>query len=158
MAQRLIEHAWGTSLQSGDNTKPWPWADTWPIAELLLPQQDHKLYVLNGIHGSALAFGPGHMQGTPLPGEEGVSVIAAHRDTHFSSLRNIALGDSIVLSTLNGVYRFEVETINIVDSSKASLHIDEPGKKLKLITCYPFDSLQVGGDLRYVVSASRIDS
>ncbi len=43
LAQRLISVAWERTLIAGEaGVKPWPWADTWPVARLQVPrlQQD----------------------------------------------------------------------------------------------------------------------
>ena len=39
-----------------------------------------------------MAFGPGHLSGTPLPGEAGNAVVSGHRDTHFAFLRGLREG------------------------------------------------------------------
>ena len=42
---------------------------------------------------------------------------------------------------------------------RAARVIDEPGApQLTLVTCYPFDALRPGTNLRYVVIAERIDA
>ena len=32
LARGLIAHAWSRTLQGEARAKPWPWADTWPVA------------------------------------------------------------------------------------------------------------------------------
>ena len=34
LAQRLLHRAWAATQAEGGPVKPWPWADTWPIARL----------------------------------------------------------------------------------------------------------------------------
>src|SRR5688500_11563212 len=34
LAQRLIASAWARTLEGEREVKPWPWADTWPVARL----------------------------------------------------------------------------------------------------------------------------
>ena len=65
LAQLLIERAWQRALAGEPAPKPWPWADTWPVARLDAPAQGVSLFVLAGSSGRTLAFGPGHEQGTP---------------------------------------------------------------------------------------------
>src|SRR5256885_5874975 len=79
LAQSLIAHAWARTLSGERQAKPWPWADTWPVARLTVPRLGIERYVLAGADGAAMAFGPGHVSGTPLPGEAGNSVIAGPR-------------------------------------------------------------------------------
>lgn len=156
LAQVLIANAWAKTVATGKTSKPWPWADTWPIAQLYFPDSDVDLYILYGTTGNALAFAPGFMPGSALPGAEGTTVIAAHRDTHFSVLKMLVKGDEFHLNTPIASYRYTIDHIEVVDSSRQYLAIDENRATVKLITCYPFDSYQAGGDLRYVVKASKI--
>ena len=80
MAPLLIERAWQRSLNDGGRpVKPWPWADTWPVARLTVPEQGIELLVLAGDSGNALAFGPGLAPYSTPPGVRGVAVIAGHR-------------------------------------------------------------------------------
>jgi sortase A len=74
LAQVLLERAFAQTLASGQDVKPWSWADTWPVARLEFPRLGRTTIVLNGSSGQALAFGPGHVEGTPAPGERGTTV------------------------------------------------------------------------------------
>ncbi len=38
------------------------------------------------------------------------------------------------------------------------IKIDNTQNRLQLITCYPFDTINSGGSLRYVVFANKIDN
>jgi LPXTG-site transpeptidase (sortase) family protein len=107
---------------------------------------------------AAIAFGPGHVFGTPLPGETGNSVIGAHRDTHFAFLRELRPGEEIVVQkSVGGTRRYRVTGAEIVDKSETRVLAQPPGEaRLTLITCYPFDALRAGGPLRYVVTAKAI--
>ena len=81
VAQELLELAWAESQARQQETRPWPWADTWPVARLMVPETGQSLIVLDGAHGESLAFGPGQVVGND--GRAGPVVIAGHRDTHF---------------------------------------------------------------------------
>lgn len=155
LAPLLIERAWKrTTEQGGGAVKPWPWADTWPVARLSAPVQGIALLVLAGDSGNALAFGPGLAAYSTNPGESGVSVIAGHRDTHFAFLRHLRTGDLLELETIDGsVRRFEVESARVVDSAGERIVTAGQPPSLLLVTCYPFDTLSVGGSLRYAVRA-----
>lgn len=155
LAQALIEEAWARTRAGEVQSRPWPWADTWPVARLLAPAQRTDLYVLAGADGRAIAFGPGHMFGTPAPGEAGNSVIGAHRDTHFAFLRELRDGDPIEVETPGGRrVRYRVVAREVVDRRDTRvLASDDALRELTLVTCYPFDALRAGGPLRYVVRA-----
>jgi sortase A len=156
LAQYLIQNSWQTTLVTQTPQKPWAWADTWPVARLQAPGMNKDLYILEGADGSALAFGPGHMQGTALPGQ-GASVIGGHRDTHFDFLADAKTGDPLRIQDLQGKWKtYQIDQIKIVDGEKQPLQIEEDRDQLVLVTCYPFNALTAGGPLRYVVIATPI--
>jgi sortase A len=152
LAQYLISDSWARS-QTGEALRPWPWADTWPIARIRFKTED--LYVLAGAHGSALAFGPGHVDGTASPGTYGTSVVAGHRDTHFRGLEQLEPGDPIELQdTGKNWLSYVVNSTRIVDTRvEPGFPVSATDTRLILVTCYPFDAIEPGGPLRYVVEA-----
>ncbi len=154
LAHSLIQESWQVTITEQAPQKPWSWADTWPVARLQAPGQKKDLYILEGADGSALAFGPGHMQGTALPGQ-GASVIGGHRDTHFDFLETIKRGDPLIIQNQQGHWKtYHVDRMEVVDSEKQPLHIREDQDQLILVTCYPFNALTAGGPLRYLVIAT----
>lgn len=156
LAQQLLNRAWSetTATSGAAAVRPWPWADTWPIARLTLPGQREPLTVLAGASGRTLAFAPALMDGSAAPGTPGVSVIAGHRDTHFHALRDLALGDMLTLERPDGArFTYEVEALDVVDSERAQLRLDADESVVALVTCWPFDAVTVGGSWRYVVTA-----
>lgn len=159
LAQLLIEHAWQRALAGETAPRPWPWADTWPVARLEAPAQGVSLFVLSGSSGRTLAFGPGHQAGTPAPGERGNSVIGGHRDTHLGFLEKITLGDSIRVQRADGVRVFyRVTQLDVLDRRDTWVTRNDGRTRLTLITCWPFDALRAGGAERYVVIADRYTS
>ena len=159
LAQVLIGKAWSQVLLDGNLTvaKPWAWADTYPIAKITSDRDNKSLYILEGTSGEALAFGPGHYLGTALPAELGDSVIAGHRDSHFSFLEEAKIGDIFrVQNYKKSKAVYEVEEIKIIDSSKENIDIKEHSNRLQLITCYPFNSINSGGTMRYILYAKRL--
>jgi len=158
LAQHLIGSAWEKTLASrGAVEKPWPWADTWPVARLEVPRHQVDLYVLSGARGNSLAFGPGHEAASAKPGQLGVTVIGGHRDTHFEFLKNIKTNTLLSLQLPSGERKvYQVRGTRIVDTEVEpflSTDTDTDRNELVLVTCYPFDALVPGGPLRYVVTA-----
>jgi sortase A len=155
LAPVLVERAWETTLLgAGTSVKPWPWADTWPVARLQVPNQDVDLMVLAGDSGNALAFGPGHATASALPGKDGLVVIGGHRDTHFAFLEELTLGAEIRLQDASGAtLTYVVEDTVVIDASRQALVQNSNAAGLILVTCYPFDALSAAGSMRYVVSA-----
>jgi sortase A len=93
-----------------------------------------------------------------LPGEEGISVIGGHRDTHFAFLRELRTGSLVRVELPGGMrHDYRVTGSHVVDAARETLplHRGLP-TQLLLITCYPFDALRPGGSLRYVVSAHPV--
>lgn len=156
-AQELMQRAWTRGTNGDDRPTPWPWADTWPVARLTAKSGDVDLIVLAGGSGRTLAFGPGHLSASSMPGEIGNTVIAGHRDTHFNFLRDLEIGESLVIETIAGrKHLYKVIGIDVVDSRRGSLLLDTEAPILSLVTCYPFDVRDSGGPLRYVVTAKML--
>ena len=57
LAKGMIADAWTETLSTGIKIKPWPWADTWPVAKLRSPTHKRDITVLAGAQGTTLAFG-----------------------------------------------------------------------------------------------------
>ena len=154
LAQELIAHAWSRTLKGEREVKPWPWADTWPVARLSVPEVGIERYVLAGANGSVIAFGPGHLSGTPVPGESGNSVIGGHRDTHLAFLRHVKPGDVLLVERADGrQVAYRVLDASVLDKRDVWVAKQEGPNRLTLVTCYPFDALRTGGPQRYVVFA-----
>jgi len=161
IAQQLLNHSWNQTLDDLSNDKkakshkPWPWADTWPVAKLIVPQHHIEQIILAGDSGSSLAFGPGHSFASATPNSAGTTVISAHRDTHFRFLRELKLNEMIFIQTTDKTISYQVYEIKIVDSKTFKLQPVRDRQTLVLVTCYPFDSFDNGGSLRYLVYATR---
>ena len=81
--------------------------------------------------------------------------IAGHRDTFFRGLSKIAKNDEIVLTTLNGSYRYRVESLSVVGPVETSVLEPSPQPSLTLVTCYPFH--YIGPALqRFIVRAYEV--
>ena len=150
LAQWLIERSWENTLNGDPDPRPWPWADTRPAAVLSVPAHGIRQLVLQGNSGRNLAFGPVFLDGAASSRDK---VINGHRDTHFRFLASLQAGDLIELTTLHTSQWFEVRDLDVVDSRYEELVIEPGLDRISLVTCYPFDSLQAGGPLRYVVTA-----
>lgn len=155
LAQVLIAHAWEQARNGAADAKPWPWADTHPVARLtLLDPAPRRFTVLAGASGRNLAFGPVHDSASVLPGDIGNSVIAGHRDTHFRALRDVDPGERVRIERADGnAMEFVVVDRRIVDSRVTRIALDGQVPRLTLVTCYPFDAVDPGGPLRLVITA-----
>ena len=154
LAQHLLQQAWARTQAGESDVKPWPWADTWPIARLRAPAHGEDLIVLADSSGRTLAFGPGLAPDSARPGAAGTTIISGHRDTHFRFLERVRPGDELVLEVPGRppAY-FRVHDTEVVDARTAVIDRAPGAAGLVLLTCYPFNALRPGGSLRYVVSA-----
>ena len=175
VAQILLNHSWHQTLNNSQQQplqnrtaeisekysvkkvvhKPWPWADTWPVAKLSVPQHNIEQIVVAGDSGSSLAFAPGYSLASAPPNTPGTTMISAHRDTHFSFLKRLKINDSLYLQTAEQTTRYQVYDLQIVDSKSVTVQTDNIEQTLVLATCYPFDSMTPGGSLRYLVFAHK---
>jgi sortase A len=157
LAQHLMEDAWDRTLAGEEQARPWPWADTWPVARLEVPQRGIDHIVLAGASGSSLAFGPGHVDGTAAPGQHGNTVVGGHRDTHFRFLEHLEPGDEVRVQAGDGsVTTYRVGGSRVVEHDRAGIELSTDTPQLTLVTCYPFDAVAAGGPLRYVVEAEVV--
>ena len=147
LGQFLLERAWQQTLETGEAVEPWAGAVSHPIARLRMPRLSVDHLVLAGLETAVMAWGPGM-----AVGEGGHHVLAAHRDTHFSFLRAVEVGDRFELVDAAGQQRsWQVETIRVVDARTTGIDLDLRGPAMTLITCYPFDAPVAGGPERLVV-------
>jgi sortase A len=160
LGQQLLERGWQRMQddpQAADGAgRPWAWADTHPVARLLAPAQGADVLILAGATGRTLAWGPGHLDGTALPGEPGEAVVTAHRDTHFAFLARVRRGDALVIERRDGVrvsYRVVDTAVVAADQLALRAQDDTHVPTLTLVTCYPFGALAPGTPWRYVVTA-----
>jgi sortase A len=89
----------------------------------------------------------------PKPGEPGLAIIAAHRDTHFRFLKHVRIGDEIAVTDAAGKTRvFVIAETRIVKADRSGLEVEGGPPRLALVTCWPFDA-QRRGDDRFVAIA-----
>lgn len=154
LAQHLLQRAWARTARGEPHARPWPWADTWPVARLRVPAHDVDLIVLSGVSGRSLAFGPGHAPASAAPGTPGTAIVTGHRDTHFRFLEHVKPGDEVLVELPGGRFtRLTIEEVSVVDARTAVIRSEDQAAGLILMTCYPFDAIVPGGPLRYVVTA-----
>jgi sortase A len=122
------------------------------VARLVIPRLDVHLFVVEGTDMQDLRIGPGHMEGTALPGQAGNCVIAGHRDTHFRPLKDLEKGDDIVLQTRYGEYHYKVVKTTVVSPNDTKPLDPTKQPVLHLITCYPFYYIG-SAPKRFVVTA-----
>ncbi len=110
------------------------------FALLRVPKVGLEAVVFEGVTRPTLAKGPGHMPGTPLPGQPGNAVISGHRTTYgrpFHDFDLLVAGDRIEVDTSIGTHVYEVRESFIVAPSDVWVTDSKPGAWLTLTTCNP---------------------
>jgi len=86
-----------------------------------------------------------------------VTVLAAHRDTHFLFVRDLREGDVVTMQYVTGeTERYRVTYFETVRWNRFAYPLDPPRPLLALTTCYPFGGTEYGGPWRRVAWAERI--
>ncbi len=155
IAQVLIVSSWDRRNQDTLPDVPWPWADTKVVAKLSFQDSGESQMVMRDANGESLAFGPGIV--SQPRAAAGPLVIAGHRDTHFSHLKDVKPGEVIDIERWDGkIQRFKVTDSQVINSETDSFHVSQDNTTLTLITCWPFDAIVPGGPHRFIVTADLI--
>jgi len=141
------------------------------FAFIRIPKIGIDRVLFAGIDMDVLTKGPGHMSGTPLPGQPGNSVLSGHRTMHgrpFHDLDLLEEGDVVEVESAVGAHTYTVREIKIVEPNALWVADPRPGGWLTLTTCEPkysarlrlvvWAEMTAGPNLRYVaVTAERTD-
>jgi sortase A len=119
----------------------------------MIPSLGLDEIVVEGVGDAELNAGPGHLPGSPVPGEEGNSIISAHRDRHFSPLGDLAIGDEVVTESTAGRVRWIVTKRRVVKAGAPALFSSDTAR-LTLTTCWPLRYFGTAPE-RLIVEAER---
>jgi sortase A len=127
-----------------------------PFARLIIDRIELDAVVFEGVDRTTLKSGPGHMPGTPLPGQPGNAVISGHRTTYgrpFYELDLLVVGDEIEVETAVGISTYAVRDILIVAPTDVWVAENMDGAWLTLTTCHPrFSAAE-----RLIIQAELVD-
>jgi len=124
------------------------------IGILTIPKVGLKAPLFEGTDDTALDRGVGHIDGTNLPGGAGNVGIAGHRDGFFRGLKDLGVGDVILLKTVADTETYVVAETRIVPPEDMSVLDPTSVPSLTLVTCYPFYFVGPAPQ-RYIVRAVR---
>jgi sortase A len=143
--------------ETGNTTAAKPIRQGDVVGRMEIPRLGVSVAVLQGTSSRNLRVGAGHLEGTPLPGEPGNSVVAGHRDTFFRGLKDVRKDDEIQVQMATGLVRYEVDWVKVV-GPKDTWVLEPSGDALTLtlVTCYPF-YLVGPAPKRFVVHARKSD-
>lgn len=125
------------------------------IGSLTIPALNQQLPIFQGTGEKELEKGIGHFAQSVLPGEEDNCVLSGHRDTVFSEMGNLKIGDSLIVQTSAGTFTYEMTGTRIVHKDDKTVIVPTDHAVLTLTTCYPFDYIGHAPD-RYIVSAGLV--
>ncbi|HMK62591.1 MAG TPA: class E sortase [Acidimicrobiales bacterium] len=115
-------------------------SDGEPIAIIQVARIGLDTVVVQGTDTNDLRLGPGHYDGTPMPGQVGNVGIAGHRTTYgapFYDLNELSSGDLINLTTVQGKFTYSVVRSLIVSPANGSVLDPSATAMLTLTTCNP---------------------
>jgi sortase A len=126
------------------------------LFRLSFPRQKTTFDVVEGTTRKSLRKGPGHLEGSAMPGSPGNTVIAGHRDTHFRVLKDVAVGDEIRIDAGGKRHVYRIISTSIVPPTDTSSLHPSVDPVLTLITCYPFYFVGPAPD-RFIVRARAVE-
>lgn len=127
------------------------------FAILRVPRLGLEVVLFEGVDREVLKKGPGHMPGTPIPGQPGNAVISGHRTTYgrpFFDFDLLEPGDVFEIETAIGTHTYRMmDPSFVVEPTEVWVTNDKPGAWLTLTTCNPkFSARQ-----RLIVTAELVD-
>ena len=127
------------------------------IGRIEIPRILLSVVVVEGVDKTSLRRAVGHIPGTALPGEAGNVGLAGHRDTFFRPLKDVKIEDEIQISTLKGIFKYEVVSLTIVQPENVGVLAPSGENVLTLVTCYPFYFVGPAPQ-RWIVRARQVSS
>jgi|MudIll2142460700_1097286.scaffolds.fasta_scaffold403141_1 sortase A len=123
-----------------------------PEAVVRIPSLGLEVPVFPGETEANMTRGAGRITGSPRFGEPGNVSVSSHRDGFFRKLKDIRVGDAIVVDTRTATYRYVVEEIRVTEPTDTVVLWPGEVPELTLVTCYPFNFVGHAPQ-RYVVRA-----
>ena len=123
---------------------------------LIIPALMRALPIIEGTDTAQLKRGVGHFQRSVMPGAANNCVLSGHRDTVFTDLGQIRVGDPLIVQTSAGEFTYEVRLVRIVRKDDKTVIVPTDHAVLTVTTCYPFRYVGAAPD-RYVLVADLVD-
>jgi sortase A len=121
-----------------------------PVGKIEIRDIGLTAYVVEGVAVDDLKEGPGHYPETPFPGQKGNAAIAGHRTTYgapFANLDDLKLGSEIVVTTIQGTFKYKVvdaadplhgtDAWKIVTPDQVEVLNDFSDNRITLTACHP---------------------
>jgi LPXTG-site transpeptidase (sortase) family protein len=123
-----------------------------PLGLLVINDLNIEVPIYNGTEEHILDRGAGRIKGMAKMNENGNLGISAHRDSFFRGLKDIELGDEVLVQSAFGMEKYAVTDINIVPKADVSVLAPVDQRTLTLVTCYPFYHVGAAPQ-RFIVTA-----
>ncbi len=150
LAFELIDRSFQQVVALQQPKRPWSWADFNVVGKLVI--KGEQIHVMDRATGQALAFGAGRHE--EYDEKTGPLVLSGHRDSHFSVLEYINVGDEISYRNQLDNQNYKVVKTHIVDVRDNIIKTPELDEIL-LITCWPFHAVDPDTSKRFLVLATR---
>lgn len=125
------------------------------VATLEFPAQESLIPVFTGENEINMTLGAAHLQDSAPLGSDGNIALTAHRDGTFRVLKDVTIGELIVLSAKGQDRIYKVRRSAVVSPDDIKVLDPTPVPTLTLITCYPF--YYVGSaPQRYILQAELL--
>jgi len=135
--QQALYGEFRTQVAEGTAPRGAPIAPGSPVALLSVPGADvDDVVVVEGSRTVQLQDGPGHVLGSVLPGQQGVSVLAGRSlsfGAPFEHLGDLAVGEPIEVTTAQGEFTYRVTGVR-TDGDPAPGALGEGKGRLTLVT------------------------
>ena len=136
-SQQALLKQFGDRLALGAFNSPTTPIAPGPVAVLEIPDIGVHQVVVEGATTTDLKQGPGHVPGTPLPGEYGNAVVIGHRSIYgspFSNLGQLHPGDGITVLTGQGLFNYTVSKVTRVHPGQQDVVGPTTSSRLTLVT------------------------
>lgn len=127
------------------------------IGTIEIPSINIEYPIIHGLDDEALSQGVEHDSRTPMPGQNNNPVLAGHRDTVFTKLGDVKIGDTVTLKLYYGTFNYKVSKIRIVNADDTTVIVSSDKEMLTIYTCYPFNYIGHAPQ-RYVVTCDFVSS
>lgn len=127
------------------------------IGRLYIPELESAYGTFWGTDDGTLKQGVGMYvsEWTTTPDQKGHTVLSGHRDTVFSELGGLEVGDQMFFEYEGKEYEYEIEDIWITDAEDRTVIVRKDEATLTLTTCYPFEFLGSAPD-RYIIQSKLV--
>lgn len=125
------------------------------IGRISIPRLHLTAMVEEGTDNATLRQAVGHIPSTVLPGQRGNVAISGHRDSFFRGLEDLRKNDEVEFSTPKGTFKYEIESLVVVEPQNTSVLVSSAENTLTIVTCYPFHYIG-SAPKRFVARARQI--